>query len=160
MDKEITIDELKNRIDELTEHVDNLQDQIYMLTKSKLQDPRYPYSHWLLTKRISKKTKKKLKYALFILNQRFNNEPMDKSIIMVTSNECIHDILYRNTIPTYDEASTILKDILQLETKDNKGIISLLKCIYKQGLFRDLCKHLLKEIGERPFTNFDQFDMD
>jgi hypothetical protein len=113
-----------------------------------------------LTKRISKKTKIKLQYALSTLDQRFNNEPIDKSTIVVCYNECIHDILYRNTIPTYDEVTTIIKDILGLKTKDNKVIISLLKCIYKQGLYINLCNHILNEIGERPYKNFDLFAID
>jgi predicted enzyme involved in methoxymalonyl-ACP biosynthesis len=36
MDKEITISELKNEIDNLTEYVQNLQMQIYILTMNPL----------------------------------------------------------------------------------------------------------------------------
>lgn len=148
MDCDKNIQKLEEKIEELEEKIENLQAKIFWLTISKLPNPRYPYYELLLQSNISDSEKQIMEHALVILSWRLEGEEIPEEFKKPFPG-IPYELLYSENVPTFEEAKTILSNILGINNTER--IILLLKALYREGRFQDICRHLLEQIGEDTF---------
>jgi len=137
--------EYDKKIRELEEKIENLQEKIFWLTISKLPDPRHPYYELLLHLNISDIKRQLMQHALVILSWRLEGKEIPEEFKKPFPG-IPHELLYSENVPTFEEAKTILSNILEINNSEH--IILLLKALYREGRFQDICRHLLEQIGE------------
>lgn len=160
MGENLTIETLQNRVKELTDKVDKLNEIVRLLCKAKMPDPRYPYSHWLLYKGIDNKLKRKLGYVLNILDMRFRGEAVEIPKKTVFVDDGLKQVLYINQKPTFEEVCVILKSLLGEKCPSDVDTSILLMSLLREGLHVDLSMYLIADASKSTdysSINFSQF---
>ncbi|MBT9282733.1 MAG: hypothetical protein KM312_08865 [Hydrogenibacillus schlegelii] len=135
------------KIQELEERIKRLETKILWMALSKLPNPRNPYYEWLLYLDISDSKRELMEQVLVILSWRLENQVIPEEFKKPVPG-IPYELLYSESMPSFEEAETILSIILELNNRSH--IISLLKALYRQGRFQKLCRSLLEQIGEEP----------
>ncbi|GKU26485.1 hypothetical protein [Clostridium folliculivorans] len=160
MSENLTIEDLQNQVNELTDKVDKLNEIVRLLCKSKMPDPRYPYSHWLLYKGIDNKLKRKLGYVLNILEMRFRGEAVEIPEKTSFVDDDLKQALYVNQKPTFGEVCVVLKSLLGEKCPSDVDTSILLMSLLREGRHVDLSTHLLVDASKNTdysAHNFSQF---
>jgi len=148
LDSEKKISNLEKRIEQLEEKIQELADKVLTLSVIKITDSRFPYFNWLLTMSLSDDKRSLLEGIMSVLSDRLKGEEVPdifkKEVPGVPMN-----ILYSDHIPNYKETEEIITGALDIS---EKIIPNMLRAMYKQGKFKELCEYLLTEIGEEPWS--------
>jgi uncharacterized protein YbcI len=150
MCEQITIEELKNKGIELEKRASDLKQRIANLAVGKLTEQRRPFTHWLSVRRVSNDRRMKLFYAFNTLSEKLKGKKITPAYTEISLET--QAILYMDAIPTFEEITLISNDILGIRPTsiNKKVIVSMLICMLRQGSSKELCEHLLKEVGLDP----------
>ena len=136
-------------MEQLEEKIDELSDKIIRLSVSKLSDPRYPYFNWLLNSNISNDESSLLEGIMAALSYRLEGREVPDQFKKEVPGVSMQ-ILYADARPDYKEAKEIITAAIDI---DAEIIPNMLKVMYGQGKFKELCEHLLAEIGIEPWQD-------
>ncbi|AZV51305.1 hypothetical protein BJH90_09225 [Bacillus halotolerans] len=135
--------QLEEKVELLEQEIEELKWQILKLSNAKLNDPRYPYSNWLIQHNIYSEKRRELEYILSVLNDRVLNSPQPpeqyrKEVEGISSQE-----LHNEKVPDFAEVRDILSKVLGIK---EKKVIALLNALKDEGKFKDLSEKLLDEV--------------
>lgn len=145
MDIEQKITELEKKIQKLEQEVEKLNYFNYMLVIGKKTDPKYPYYQWLMELKIPEEKKMLMEGIMGILALRLEKKDVP-DIFKKEVPGIPFEKLYGEDVPHYEDVVEIVQKVLGLENELH--VVDLLKVLYVQGKFRELCKHLLTEAGQ------------
>ncbi|GFZ33440.1 hypothetical protein CSC2_39660 [Clostridium zeae] len=154
------VEDLQKQINELEEKVDKLNEVVRLLSKSKMPDPRYQYTHWLLYKGIDNELKRKLGYVFNILEKRFRGELVEIPKKSHFVDDDLKQVLHVNQKPTFEEVCLILKSLLGQMCPSDIDTSILLMSLLREGLHTELSTYLLVDASKNSnysFHNFSQF---
>lgn len=107
-------EELQRRVDRLEEEVAALKEAIQYLAFSKIADGRFSFFDWLVKNDVFGERRTRLDRVLVILGSRLDGEPVRKKVPIP---DISLDLLYKDGVPTFMEARTLLMQALGVEAE-------------------------------------------
>lgn len=146
MDFDQKVATLEEKILQLEDKVERLEQEKWLLLGGKLDDPNHPYYAWLLWSNTTEEKRAWIEKVLAILDSRLQGEEVPDFLRQKPVPGIPTDELLRSEIPNYKDTCRIFMRLSGFEDPD--AILEMLKAMYVQGVFRDLCRHLLTDAGE------------
>lgn len=137
------IETLESEIDALRKRCHDLEWRMVRLAVAKIPDPRYPYWNWILSGAIPEETMVTLNLLLSALNERLTGVEIpneeQKDIEGVS-----RDVLYGSGPLRVEDVLEAIKSITGME--DNWQVVDLIRAVNEQGMFDELCEHVLSSL--------------
>lgn len=141
-----SIKELETTVLSLRHRCEELEERVILMALAKIDDPRYPYSNWLLHRGLNDSARASLSTLLPALEARLKGAqvpPQQQRSIDGISNE----LLYGSGAPHAFEVIEAIKAVTGL--RQISQVRDLLAALNDELLFCDLCDYVLDAIEER-----------
>lgn len=147
------IKELEGTIEALTNRCDVLEWRLLTLAISKIPDPRYPFWNWILSHGMPEETRLRLTALLSALQGRVTGTqlPSVEEKIGISG-----DLLTGSGPPRAEEVLAAIKSITGMQ--DNRQIADMLRAVNDQGMFQELCEHVLSSLDVVPVATRENSD--